>query len=545
MRAAFTPTRLASSLALLLLSSSALVQASAIPNGEKRQSSSCRKTKVAILGAGIAGITAAQSLSNSSVTDFVIVEYQADIGGRVHHANFSQGADGNPLVVEYGASSVQGLGADTDQGGRENPIWRLVKKWNVANHESNFSRILTYNQSGPTDFLLDMIEYKDAFKHMKRDASDLIRDNIQDKTVRQGLIHQGWNPDRRDYPAIADAVEWWHYDLEQGYTPDETSLIFNSAVHNFTYVQFSDQKSFVVDQRGHNTWIKGEASTFLNEKDPRMLLNTNVNSIEYTDDYVEVTMEDGSCITADYAVCTFSLGVLKHESAIEFSPPLPNWKQTSIDMFNMGTQSKLFLQFPKKFWPDNTEFFLYADPTRRGWYPIWQSLDLEGFLPGSQVLFTTVTGNEAKRVERMTDEQIIAEVMEVLRAMFPDVDVPDPSAFAYPRWGTTPWVYGSFSGWPAGTTLEMHQNLRANVSRLWFAGEHTSTSYFGSMQGAWLEGQDAGDRVAGLVRGECVAGTDVGDGDCGGRVAHGVLLGNTELGEYNIRNGWDESPGFV
>ncbi|KAG8168411.1 hypothetical protein KVR01_001160 [Diaporthe batatas] len=486
-------------------------------------------------------LLSSQALSNQSITDFLIVEYQSEIGGRVHHADFGKGADGNPLLVEYGANWIQGLGTED---GPENPIWTLEKKWNISSRESNFSRILTYNQSGLSDFESEIEEYENAFFRMTQEAGELLTDNIQDKTIREGLVHVGWQPDQRDDPAAADAVEWWLYDGEQAYTPEETSLVFNSAVNNFTFLQYSGKNNFVIDQRGHNTWIKGEASTFLDEDDPRLLLNTIVNKIEYSDEGVEVTMEDGSCISADYAVCTFSLGVLQHESAVEFDPLLPDWKKTSIDMFNIGTYTKIFMQFSERFWPDDTEFFLYADPVQRGWYPIWQSLDLEGFFPGSHVLFTTVTERESKRVERMTDDQTLAETMDVLRAMFPNATVPEPTAFAYPRWGTVPWSYGSFSCWPAGTTLEMHENLRANVGRLWFAGEHTSSTYFGYMQGAWFEGRDAGERIAGLIHGGCIGdaptgGASRGGGDCGERVWYQKLHGTTELDEYNVQNGWD------
>lgn len=89
-------------------------------------------------------------------------------------------------------------------------------------------------------------------------------------------------------------------------------------------------------------------------------MNTIVSNVEYSDEGVEITMEDGSCIAADYAVCTFSLGVLQHESAVTFDPPLPDWKKTSIDMFNLGTYTKIFMQFSERFWPDDTEFFLYV-----------------------------------------------------------------------------------------------------------------------------------------------------------------------------------------
>jgi polyamine oxidase len=304
-------------------------------------------------------------------------------------------------------------------------------------------------------------------------------------------------------------------------------------------LQFSNENNFVIDQRGHNSWIIEEAHTFLAPYDKRLLLNTVVNRIAYGPEGVLVTTEDGTCIQADYAVCTFSIGVLQHNTAVEFKPTLPPWKKTSIEMFGIGTFTKIFMQFPYTFWPNETEFFLYADPYQRGWYPIWQSLDKEGFFPDSHILFVTVTGSEAHRVERMTDEETKKEVMKVLRSMFPDIEVPDPVAFTYPRWTTTPWAYGSFSCWPAGTTLEMHQNLRANVDKLWFAGEHTSASYFGYMQGAWFEGRDAGARIAGLINGQCTG--DPAKGECGEHVRYEVLHGTTTEDEYNTANGWDGS----
>lgn len=53
-------------------------------------------------------LTAAQqALSNASVTDFVIVEYLPDIGGRVSHTTFGRKRDGTPYVVELGANWVR------------------------------------------------------------------------------------------------------------------------------------------------------------------------------------------------------------------------------------------------------------------------------------------------------------------------------------------------------------------------------------------------------------------------------------------------------
>jgi polyamine oxidase len=153
----------------------------------------------------------------------------------------------------------------------------------------------------------------------------------------------------------------------------------------------------------------------------------------------------------------------------------------------MGTYTKVFLQFPpdQQFWDENTQFFLYADPHERGWYPVWQSLSHPDFIPGSGILFGTLVSSESYFTELQSDEQTKAEVMEVLRSMFGN-DIPDPIDFMYPRWSTEPWAYGSYSNWPPGYSIEMHQNLRANLENLYFAGEALSAEYYGFLQGTQL-----------------------------------------------------------
>jgi polyamine oxidase len=275
--------------------------------------------------------------------------------------------------------------------------------------------------------------------------------------------------------------------------------------------------------------------------DPRLWLNTQVTEIEHSAHGVVIRNADGSCVSAAYAVTTFSVGVLQN-NIVRFEPELPEWKRTAIEKFTMGTYTKIFMQFPYTFWPSDTEFFLYASPTTRGFYPVFQSLSKTGFLPGSNILFVTVVETHSYRVERQSDAQTQAEIMAVLREMFPEHTIPDPIAFTYPRWSTEPWAYGSYSNWPAGTTLEMHQNLRANVGRLWFAGEATSAQYFGFLHGALFEGREVGMSVAALLQEECAKGSGHGsrrkDGLCGGRTHYGVLHGTTPLAAYSGVNGW-------
>ncbi|OCL00547.1 amine oxidase [Cenococcum geophilum 1.58] len=490
----------------------------------------CQKTTVAILGGGVAGITAAQALSNQSITDFLIVEYNGDIGGRMAHTNFGKKSDGTSYVVELGANWVQGLGTE---GGPENPIWTFAKKYNVSNEYSNYSSILTYNETGYTDYSSMLDDFENVYATMEQNAGYILTENLQDQSTRTGLALAGWKP-KKDM--AAQAVEWWEWDWETSYTPGESSLVFGITGYNLTFYQFSDANNFVIDQRGFNTLLKGIASTFLKKNDSRLLLNTIVTDVTYSKDGVTITNADGSCISAAYAICTFSVGVLQND-AVTFKPALPDWKQTAIEKFQMGTYTKIFLQFNETFWDPNTQFFLYASPTTRGYYPVWQSLSTPGFLPGSNIFFVTVVEWESYRIEAQSDEKTKAEVMAVLREMFPNIDVPEPIAFMYPRWSLTPWTYGSYSNWPVGTTLEMHQNLRANVERLFFAGEATSAEYFGFLHGAWFEGREAGERVAGMLGKQCKNG----DGGCGDYKSYEVLHGTTPVGDYGVLNGWPVS----
>lgn len=122
--------------------------------------------------------------------------------------------------------------------------------------------------------------------------------------------------------------------------------------------------------------------------------------------------------------------------------------------------------------------------------------------------------------------------MGVVRSMFPDITVPEPIAFHFPRWHNNPLFRGSYSNWPP-SYREAHQlNLNATVDdRLWFAGEATSTKYFGQsrsvtcivsitnneaivgfLHGAYFSGLEVATAMANCIKGEgCVVPTHIAD----------------------------------
>ncbi|KAJ5581988.1 Flavin amine oxidase [Penicillium sp. DV-2018c] len=504
----------------------------AMPHQARAQEGKCEKTKVVILGAGVAGITAAQALTNASVHDFLILEYRDTIGGRAWHKPFGKNKDGNPYTIEMGANWVQGIGSPD---GPQNPIWQLAQKSGLVTQWSNYDNVSSYNKDGSADFTALFDAYEEASEIANQQAGKALVQNIQDSTAKTGLAVAGWNPKFNDMEA--QAVDWWEWDFEAAYSPQESSFIFGYAGDNTTFNYFSDHDEFVMDQRGFNIIIKDLASTFLEENDPRLHLNTEVTNVTYSDHGVTVHNKDGSCVEADYAITTFSLGVLQH-GAVTFHPELPPWKQEAIHKFTMGTYTKIFFQFNETFWPSETQYHLYADPTTRGWYPIWQSLSTPDFLPDSNIIFVTLTNEFSHRAELQSDEQTKQEGLAVLRKMFPEKTIPEPTAFMYPRWTSEPWAHGSYSNWPPSTTLEMHENLRANTGRLWFAGEATSPTFFGFLHGAYFEGLNAGRQIAAIMKHECVNAKSAKLRECGPRKHYETLHGTTFHWEYTQINGW-------
>ncbi|KAJ6576638.1 amine oxidase [Mycena vulgaris] len=468
-------------------------------------------TTVLILGGGVAGIIAARTLHEKGIDNFLIVEARDELGGRMRSKQF--GAEGKRATVELGANWIQGT---QESNGPANPILTLAKKHGLKTAESDFyESIVTYDETGLVDYLAVLNKAVDAYTNLTIVGGGRVPTKQVDTTCRTGYSLIGAKPKTPQ----EKVVEYYVFDWEYAQTPEQTSWIASSWANNFTFDVdqggFSDLNLLSVDQRGFKHLIQAEAQTFLRPE--QTLLNATVRTIAHSNDGVVVTLVNGTKISADYAITTFSLGVLQNDDVL-FEPALPMWKQEAIQSMTMATYTKIFLQFEDKFWFD-TQFALYADK-ERGRYPVWQGLDLQGFLPGSGIIFATVTvrrcgfltriqplrppqGDYSERIEALSDAQVQAELLDVLRVMFPNTTIPAPTAFFFPRWFSDPLYRGSYTNWPSSFVSPHHTNLRANVgTRLWFSGEAMSQKYFGFLHGAYFEGMDAGQRVARCVRGE-------------------------------------------
>ncbi|XP_038724685.1 polyamine oxidase 1-like [Tripterygium wilfordii] len=447
---------------------------------------------VIIVGAGISGILAAKTLHDAGVRDFLILEANHRIGGRLWKGQFSG------HTVELGANWL------FSDGPNPNIFVDIAKEIKLKTFYSDYENISsnTYKQEGglyPKSLVEQTINASAAAAEFCANFSRKLSSR-RGQDVDMSILAAQRLYNKVPTTPLEMVIDFYYNDYEDAEPPKYTSL-------KHTYPRgesedFGESTYFVADPRGFESVVHYFSDEFLLNKngvirDPRLRLNKVVREIQYTKTGVTMKTEDGSVYKSKYAILSVSLGVLQ-SNLISFKPTLPLWKRIAVSDFSMAVYTKIFLKFPHIFWPigPGTEFFLYAHEDR-GYYPLWQHLENE--IPGSNILFVTVTDVESKRIEQQSDKETVAEIMMVLKKMFGN-HIPDPQDILVPRWWTHRLYRGTYANWPSRFNKKSHDQLGEPVGPIYFTGEYLSSEYLGYINGAYLEGIKTANDVIDCIK---------------------------------------------
>ncbi|XP_059429789.1 polyamine oxidase 1 [Corylus avellana] len=441
---------------------------------------SASRYSVIVIGAGVSGISAAKVLAENGVEDLVILEASDRIGGRIRKEDFGG------VSVELGAGWIAGVG-----GKESNPVWELANQSGLRTCFSDYSNA-RYNIYDSNGKIFPSGVAADSYKK----AVDSAIEKLSQEANRGGGgggCGDSTEPASMPKTPIELAIDFILHDFEMA----EVEPIS-------TYVDFGEREFLVADQRGYEYLLYKMAQDFLFTPegkilDSRLKLNKVVRKLQHSRNGVTVITEDGCHYEANYVVLSVSIGVLQSD-LISFRPPLPRWKTEAIETCDVMVYTKIFLKFPHKFWPcgPGKEFFIYAHE-RRGYYTFWQHM--ENAFPGSNILVVTLTNGESKRVEAQSDEETLKEAMGVLRDMF-GPNIPNATDILVPRWWNNRFQRGSYSNYPIISNLQVVQNIKAPVGRIFFTGEHTSERFSGYVHGGYLAGIDTGKALVDEIRKE-------------------------------------------
>ena len=197
---------------------------------------------VLILGGGMAGIIAAKTLHDNDITNFVVLEAQGELGGRMRSAEIGG------VRIELGANWIQRIDS---RDRNSNPIWALSQRCvqgGLNGTFSDFEDLIAYSVRGQdiTDALDSPFdEYGEALSAAETIIQNRTRDGQPDISVAEGLRMGGWTP----RTAEQNWVEWFCFDFCFAESPSVSSLFRNIGALSQIPDDYNEDY-FVTDQRG-------------------------------------------------------------------------------------------------------------------------------------------------------------------------------------------------------------------------------------------------------------------------------------------------------
>lgn len=420
------------------------------------------KTDVLIVGAGLAGLSAAQRLLECN-REVLVIEARSRIGGRVW------------TTSKFGAP--MDLGAGWIHGWKDNPLWELAQGLGMKATPTNYDSTSLFDESG------NKINAFRRLTGMRRPDQAFA-----------GIIALA-NEIETDI-SIADAVE--RVATEMDLTAVERSFLNRrlSELESLNGENLENQslfarvKTFQATARGADMILKDGFSPIIDHlaSDVEIVLEEPVVAIKHSKS--EVTVEtEANRYRADACIITLPLGVLK-AGTIEFTPKLPEYKREAISILPMALYDKVLLRFPRVFWNPKREMIEFARPERE---PIANFLNWHKYT-GKPVLMASFAGSNARAMEELDDAQVQAQIMALLRKCYKEKTL-EPTAMQFIRWGKDRFSQGSYSLVPIGCNPKHFKSLARSTDRLFFAGEATTFLNQGTAHGAYLSGIRAADEL--------------------------------------------------
>ena len=423
----------------------------------------CYDTEVIVLGAGVAGAAFVKHLALNGIKDFLVLEAREEPGGRF------QGTTIGNVSVEMGPNWVHGT--------ENNPIYKLVKKYGIAGKFEDHQSLICRDSKGrncTSPFLKIRKKLKDILGTLGEEYNAM--------SLREALLKNGW----QNRTAIENIAEYSQIDFMDAAPPEDLSGNYYYSA-NAPIDSLYGPQLFITEQSGYKKLVQGLLEEAIGKNSAKLKLSNFVKKIKWGKNGVRVETSTGNIYSSKVLLVTPSMGVLQNMKNL-FEPELPAWKKAAIEKFKMGTYTKIFLKFPYRFW-DNVEYIFYASGIRHQ-FPVWQSLDAHNrFQFDTNILMVTVTGIESYRIEGLSKEKLIDEILTELKLMYGS-GVPNPVETVVPIWKKNKLFYGSYSLFQPNVTHQDFVAIRANVGPLFFAGEATHELYQGYIHGAYYEGEN-------------------------------------------------------
>ena len=433
---------------------------------------------VAVVGAGLAGLTAARDLERDGAR-VTVLEARDRVGGRVHTIRqgftANQHAEAGADLIEEGQSHVLALARELGLA----PVRILKGGWGFYGMTASGKRRI---RSAPETF-------KKAGKALEREIADFklagcrwdsgVAAAFGPTSVSDWIMSSGLDP------AIAAGL----CGLRGFYLADPEDLSLLVIVDQFASQSVPGADRMFRIRGGNDRLPRALARKLRNP----VLFKSVVREIQRTAGEVRLKVEQHGLLDelrADFCIATIPATTLR---SVRFDPPLPAEQHRAIADLTYGPATKVLLQFERPFWrrKDRPRAFGTDLPTGA----VWDASEDQGRAPA--ILCLLAGGNASTEIREIAasegDQSLVSRLAWLGRPT-------RLQARALIAWEEDPWARGGYAAFSPRFDPSLRPWLARPAGRVLFAGEHTSGEWQGYMNGAIESGLRAAAEVRALVR---------------------------------------------
>ena len=454
--------------------------------------------RVAIVGAGLAGLTCAYRLRRAGI-DATVYEASDRIGGRAWTV---RGAFGPGLVAEHGGELI-----DTGHTAIRQLCQELrLELDNLLQAERNGTEPLYYFDGAPYTVAEAERDYNGVFQKLHRDVSEASYPTTYRNATPRGreldnMSIVDWIEEsvpggmRSKFGQLLDVV----YTIEYGLEAREQSAL--NLLYLLGYIGQgklrlfgpSDEKYHV---RGGNDRIPAALAARLGPG--AVKLGSQLVSIRRTPGGAfELGIQQGATtqrVTADRVVLTIPFTVMR--SSVDFSQAgFGTVKTRAIRELSLGTNSKLNVGFRTRHWESLGQTGDSFSDT--GFQNTWE---VSRGQPGPSGILVDYTGGRIGDSFRGADPIArAARFLDQLEPVMPGIRAAWDGRATLFHWPSHRWTLGSYSCYRVGQYTAFGAVEEEPSGACHFAGEHTTQDYQGYLNGAVFSGERAAREVLAAV----------------------------------------------
>ena len=440
------------------------------------------ETEIVVVGAGIAGLTAASTLAREGV-DVVVLEARDRVGGRVWNTEI--GGEANELGGQWVAPYQSAMHALLDDLGiglfpsfRDGEHVYIDPSGNAHRYEGHDAPLGSASEKAfaeaeaKLDALADELDPEAPWAHP--DAAELDATTFE-AWLRREVADEMAQDLLRSWLAGGFLAKPAHsFSLLQG--------LWMIAGAGGTYELFEPDQCLAYRVVGGSQLIPIRLAERLGA---RVILDAPAREIGWSDGGVEV-VSDAASVRARAVIVAVPPNMT---NAIRFRPALPAWRQRMGQDLSQGSINKILAVYETPFWRAE-------GLSGQGFAPYELVRELYDNSPPSAtagVLTTFLAGESAERAGRLSDADRRAVVLEGM-AKYVGAGALQPVDFIETDWSAQEWTRGAYgtSFGPGGLT-RFGEDLRRSIGPIHWACTDIAGVGHIHMEGAIRSGQRAAD----------------------------------------------------